>query len=113
MIETADKSKSQWITPTAINEIIRAYKTKLFVTKSVGELIRGYKDPLLSLAKLFVPSLVKDNKFSLLNGVSHIKPIIFKLITNNNLIDLLWFLPPEKWNNLAKLYGNDWEKVGL
>jgi hypothetical protein len=43
--------------------------TELFVTRTVGELIYGYNDPLMDLANTFLPSLIKENKFSLMNGV--------------------------------------------
>jgi hypothetical protein len=43
--------------------------TDLFVTRTVGELISGYNDPLMSLANTFLPSLIKEEKFSLMNGV--------------------------------------------
>ena len=43
--------------------------TELFVTRTVGELISGYNDPLMDLANTFLPSLIKENKFSLMNGV--------------------------------------------
>lgn len=69
MIEQGLKSKSKLIQPAAINELNRMLKTKLFERKTVGELIGGYRDPLMTLAKLFLPKLIKDNKFSLVNGV--------------------------------------------
>jgi len=44
-------------------------ETELFVTRTVGELIYGYSDPLMDLANTFLPSLIKENKFSLMNGL--------------------------------------------
>ena len=45
--------------------------TQLFVNRTVGELVSGYTDPLLSVANAFAPGLLKDAKFSLLNGVCY------------------------------------------
>ena len=70
MIEQTLKGKSKIIQPEAVNGLLKMLKTKLFETKTVGQLIRGYKDPLMALAKIFLPNIIKDDKFSLLNGVS-------------------------------------------
>jgi hypothetical protein len=59
-----------------IQLILDAYDTELFVTHTVGELITGYEDPLLKIAKAFLPNLVKDTKFSILNGVSSLEFIL-------------------------------------
>jgi hypothetical protein len=51
-----------------INSLFNMLSIKFFVTKSIRQLISGYKDPLMNLAKNFV-SDVKESKFSLLTGV--------------------------------------------
>lgn len=51
-----------------VNALMKMLDIKLFVTKTIGQLINGYDDPLMSLAKNFVPN-VKESKFSLMNGV--------------------------------------------
>ena len=53
----------------AVNGIFKMYKTELFVTKTVGQLLSGYKDPLMAMAKKLLPKVVKEDTFSLLNGV--------------------------------------------
>jgi hypothetical protein len=50
------------------NALFALFGTELFVTKTVDELIAGYEDPLMALAKQFLPALIKDDKFSLVNG---------------------------------------------
>lgn len=55
-----------------INILFGLQNTQLFVTRTVGELVSGYTDPLLTLANTFAPNLLKDPKFSLLNGVLYI-----------------------------------------
>lgn len=49
-----------------IDLVLKMYNTKLFVTKSVGELIKGYEDPLLKLGKTL--NKVKESMFSLTSG---------------------------------------------
>jgi len=49
---------------------IKLFNSQLFVNKTVGQLIQGYNDPLISLAYVLFPNLVKTDKFSLMNGVS-------------------------------------------
>ena len=59
---------SEKLGPSIANFLFDLFGTTLFVTKTVGELICGYEDPLMELAKKFLPSLIKEDKFSLLNG---------------------------------------------
>ena len=68
MIETSMHSNSKTIVPEMVNLILTGFKSKLFVTKTAGELISGYKDPLLVLAKTLLPNLIKDDEFSIING---------------------------------------------
>ena len=70
MIETAIKGKSKELEPLAVDFVLKILNTKLFETKTAGELINGYKDPLMTLAKIFLPKIIKDDKFSLINGVT-------------------------------------------
>ena len=44
------------------------YNVEPFITKTVEEIVSGYPDPLLKIAKILDPSL--DSNFSILNGVS-------------------------------------------
>jgi hypothetical protein len=69
MIEVASKMQSKEFVPAMVDDLLRLFNTKLFLTKTVGELISGYQDPLMALAKLFLPEVIKDDKFSLINGV--------------------------------------------
>ena len=69
MIEIGSRV-SPVIAPEAVNSMLKLFKTKLFITKTAGELISGYEDPLMKMAKTFLPKVIKDDKFSLLNGVN-------------------------------------------
>lgn len=69
MIEVSSYSQSKEIIPIAVNDLLKLLNTQLFLTKTVKELIEGYKDPLMTLAKAFLPGVVKDDKFSIVNGV--------------------------------------------
>ena len=55
---------------------LKLYDIKLFVRKSIKDIISGYDDPLMATTNKFFPGMVKDKKFSLLNGVS-LKCVIF------------------------------------
>lgn len=46
------------------------FETKLFVSKSIKEIVSGYYDPLMHLAKEAVPNAVKEDKFGLLLNVN-------------------------------------------
>lgn len=70
MIEQILRNKFKNIESEFLNSLLKLMNIKLFVTKTVGELISGYQDPLLKLAKTFEPNIVKSDKFSLLNDVS-------------------------------------------
>ena len=54
----------------AIDFAFKLLNTPLFVTKTAGQLITGYDDPLVTLAHTIAPNLVKQAQFGLLNGVS-------------------------------------------
>ncbi|RNA35695.1 lysosome membrane 2-like [Brachionus plicatilis] len=68
MIEQTARSRFKELGPALVNALLAFLGTKLFETKTAGELISGYKDPLMELAKTFLPNIIKDDKFSLLNG---------------------------------------------
>jgi hypothetical protein len=69
MIEFSTHGHSKTVEPLAIDLLLKLFGTELFLTKTVEELISGYQDPLMAMAKTFLPAVVKDDKFSLLNGV--------------------------------------------
>ena len=69
MIEACAKSVLPKFSFSIINGVFALFKTKLFIRKSVGEIISGYRDRLLKVAEYLVPGLVKEDRFSLLNGV--------------------------------------------
>ena len=68
MFHIAMKENETIITTKSINTLINLLDVKLFITKSVSQLINGYDDQLITLGKNFVPN-VKINKFSLMAGV--------------------------------------------
>ena len=69
MIEIASKGRFKNIEQTAVDAVIRLFGSKLFETKTVGQLISGYNDPLMTIANILLPQVVKDKQFSLINGV--------------------------------------------
>jgi len=44
-------------------------ETRLFVRRSIGQLMNGYQDDLLDIAHSYMPDKVKSNTFSFLMGV--------------------------------------------
>ena len=56
-----------------MNTVLKYVDPKLFIRKSVKQLISGYDDPLMTIANLFFPNLVNTRQFSLLRGVMHDK----------------------------------------
>jgi hypothetical protein len=53
-----------------MNLVLKLVDPKLFVRKSVKQLITGYDDPLMFIANKLLPSAVPTSQFSLLRGVS-------------------------------------------
>ena len=49
--------------------MLKNLKIKLFIKKTVGEVLSGYDDPFMKIAHNVNPDLVKDGKFSLNYGV--------------------------------------------
>ena len=58
-----------------IKAALSLINSELFIKKSIKDLISGYDDTIMMIAKNYVPSLIKDNKFSLLFGVNLIQLI--------------------------------------
>lgn len=52
------------------NYMLKNLKVKLFITKTVGEILSGYDDPFMKIAKDLDPNLPQDGKFSLNYGVN-------------------------------------------
>lgn len=88
MIEQTARSRFKELGPSLVNTLLAFLGTKLFETKTVGELISGYKDPLMELAKTFLPKIIKDSKFSLLNGVNLKKNALKKFIKFERKMEL-------------------------
>ena len=82
MIEVASRMHSKEFVPAMVNDLLRLLDTKLFETKTVKELIGGYKDPLMALAKMFEPELIKDDEFSIVNGVTSIFVFLVRLFVS-------------------------------
>ena len=70
MIELSSSVSDGLIDSTTNDFFFKLFGTTLFITGTVGELISGYNDPLMSLANAFLPSIVNEKKFSLINGVT-------------------------------------------
>lgn len=105
MIEMSTKGTYSWIPPKYINGLFSIMNTKLFMTKTVRELIAGYRDPLLELAKFFMPSLIKDDTFSLLKGVILMK--ISKLFCQQKIYNYLWKENASEFQNFTIMTGYD------
>jgi len=58
------------------NRLLNMMGSQLFYKKTVREYVNGYEDPLLKLAKAFLPNMVKSEIFSITNGVSKFFPDI-------------------------------------
>lgn len=69
MIELSQKLSNGLIDSNTNDFFIKLFNSQLFVNKTVAELVHGYEDPLMTLAYVLFPGLVKTNKFSLMNGV--------------------------------------------
>jgi len=69
IIERSMHINSNVLAPDIINEVLKGFKTELFEKRTVGELVSGYKDPLLTFANKFLPKIIKDDKFGFFNGV--------------------------------------------
>ena len=102
IIERSMHINSNVLAPDIINEVLKSFKTELFEKRTVGELVSGYKDPLLTFANKFLPKIIKDDKFGFFNGVYFRYLYGFKL--KNQQIYL--FFIQEKWYSVAELYRN-------
>ena len=70
MIELSSEVTGGFMGPGLNNFFFSHLETEIFLTKTVGELISGYHDPLLYMANQILPSIVKNEEFSLMNGVN-------------------------------------------
>jgi len=68
MIESLMNAQTNAFSVLGINLMFKMLQTKLFVTKTVGQLISGYDDPLMKMASIIMPNQVKNGQFSILNG---------------------------------------------
>lgn len=64
-----------------VNLINAMSETRLFVQRSVGQLMSGYEDDLLSMAKQFMPDKVKSSTFSYLMGKNATVSDTFSIMT--------------------------------
>ncbi|CAF1030388.1 unnamed protein product [Brachionus calyciflorus] len=68
MIEQIKTGKFDFIDSSFANGVLNHLDTELFITRSIHELITGYNDPLMDLASTYMPSMIKGDTFSLMNG---------------------------------------------
>ena len=68
MIDSALKGTHETLKAEVLNLFLKTAGIKLFNTRTVKELISGYVDPLMTMAKL--AGYADTDVFSLLNGVS-------------------------------------------
>jgi lysosome membrane protein 2 len=61
------KAKST-VETSLVNLILKLTGAKLFIKKTVKDLVSGYDDSLFKMARFFRPNLIKTDKFSILNG---------------------------------------------
>lgn len=111
MIEQASRSRFSELGPTLVNTLLAFLNTKLFLTKTVGELISGYKDPLMELAKAFMPQIIKDDKFSLINGKNGTEWQNYSMMTGNDYASNVAKIIT--WNGIEKLSFWDTEYANL
>ena len=68
MIEQIISNRFEVFGKSFANSILNHLETKLVIKRTIKELISGYDDPLMELAKDYMPDFIKDDKFSLMNG---------------------------------------------
>ena len=56
---------------STVNFVYSMMETKLFLTRTVGQIMGGYEDDLLGMAMEMVPDKVKSNIFSMTDNVSN------------------------------------------
>lgn len=66
MIEDSIRGNTQ---PFLVNYLTGMMDTRLFLRRSVKQLIYGYEDDLLDMAKDQMPEKIKSNRFSLIQDV--------------------------------------------
>ena len=60
------------IDSSTVDMITSVFDTKLFISRSIGQLISGYEDDLLEASLQFNQNKVKSNVFSLTMGVRNL-----------------------------------------
>ena len=69
-----------------LNRFIRFTNAKLFLKKTVEQLITGYSDSIIKIASLIQPDKLKDGKFSLTLGVSLDLNLDLKIFLNFKIL---------------------------
>lgn len=82
----------------AINAILDYMNVDLFLKRSVGQLIRGYQDPILQFGKAALPKLITSDEFSILNGENDTIKENFTIMTGVDDINNLGKMVA--WNGL-------------
>ncbi|KAI8481726.1 CD36 [Branchiostoma belcheri] len=86
----------------------------LFVTHTVGEMLAGYHEPLLVLAKELVPEVVKDDTFgifrvgSIMGGQTNASDGVYTVYTGQ--ADPSKYTYIDRWNGMREV--NFWNKTG-
>ncbi|KAI8512908.1 CD36 [Branchiostoma belcheri] len=83
----------------------------LFVTHTVGEMLAGYHEPLLTLAKTLVPEVVKDDTFGIfriMGGQTNASDGVYTVYTGR--ADPSKYTYIDRWNGMREV--NFWNKTG-
>ncbi|XP_078581893.1 lysosome membrane protein 2-like isoform X2 [Branchiostoma floridae x Branchiostoma japonicum] len=83
----------------------------LFVTHTVGEMLSGYHEPLLQLAKTFAPALIKDDTFGIfriMGGQYNASDGVYTIYTGQ--ADPRKYTYIDRWNGMREV--NYWNKTG-
>lgn len=89
----------------ALNGVLDYLQVKLFLTKTIGQLVNGYTDQLLEFGQSIMPGTVKTDKFSILNGENNTVKENFTILNGADGIDS--YGKVVEWNGLKKL--NYWD----
>ncbi|XP_078667501.1 scavenger receptor class B member 1-like [Branchiostoma floridae x Branchiostoma belcheri] len=83
----------------------------LFVTHTVGEMLAGYHEPLLTLAKTLLPTVVKDDTFGIfriMGGQTNATDGVYTVYTGQ--ADPSKYTYIDRWNGMREV--NFWNKTG-
>ncbi|XP_066275677.1 scavenger receptor class B member 1-like [Branchiostoma lanceolatum] len=83
----------------------------LFVTHTVGEMLAGYHEPLLTLAKTFAPALIKDDTFGIfriMGGQFNASDGVYTIYSGQ--ADPRKYTYIDRWNGMREV--NFWNKTG-